>query len=322
LHSCLEAFFTVNHKILIDTDPGVDDAMALLLAVASPELNIIGVTTVFGNGADVSAMSRNALAVLSLAGRTDIPVTTGAATPLVAPYPGRGKAVHGENGLGGVGIPDSLRGPEALPAAQFIVDQCRAQNGEITLVTLAPLTNLALALRLEPKLPELVKQVVVMGGAVNVGGNITPAAEANIYNDPEAARMVFNAGWPIAMAGMNVTCQVRVAETYLAALAKAGNRAGRFIDAAAQAYLAFYRGEGEDGICMHDVHTIMYLIRPDLYQATAVTVDVELRGELTRGQTVADWRNRWGRTPQTRLLTTVDSEEFLQEFRTRIARLP
>ncbi len=312
----------MTHRILIDTDPGVDDAMALLLAVASPELDVLGVTTVFGNGADVSTMSRNALAVLSLAGRTDIPVATGAATPLVAPYPGRGKAVHGENGLGGVAIPDSRRGPEAQPAARFIIEQCRAHAGEITLVTLAPLTNVALALRLEPRLPELVKEVVVMGGAVNVGGNITPAAEANIYNDPEAARIVFNAGWPIVMAGMNVTCQVRVAEAYLAALAQAGNRAGRFIDAAAQAYLAFYRSEGEDGICMHDVHTIMYLIQPDLYRSTAVTVDVELQGELTRGQTVADWRNRWGRTPQTNLLTTVDAEGFKQEFRTRIARLP
>jgi purine nucleosidase len=308
----------MTQPILIDTDPGIDDAMALLLAAASPELTLAGVTTVFGNGADVAMMTRNALAILALAERSDVPVAAGATQPLVRAYQGRGAAVHGDNGLGGVELPLAAREPERVSAPQLIVEAAHRHAGELILVTLAPLTNLALALHLEPDLPHLVKEVVMMGGAVNLPGNITPAAEANIYNDPEAARVVLNAGWPVVMAGLNVTCQVRIAEPFLDSLAALGNPQGRFINAAARAYLAFYRRQGEPGICMHDVHTVMVLLRPEFYEGAAVCVDVETQGELTQGQTVADWRSVWGKPAQTKLLTAVDADAFRHEFRRRI----
>ena len=308
--------------ILIDTDPGVDDAMALLLALASPELDVLGVTTVFGNSDDIRLMTANALAILALAGRDDIPVAAGSAHPLTRPYAGRAHLVHGDNCLGGVQLPVAPRQAEPTFAAQFIVDACRARPGEITLVAVGPLTNLALALRIEPALPKLVRGVAIMGGSARASGNITPAAEFNIFADAEAARLVFGAGWEIIMAGLDVTCSPRIAEEYLDRLAAAGNRAGRFLADAFVHYLAFYRSRGFTGACMHDVHAVMALVRPELYTAERVCIDVETAGELTRGQTVADFRGLWNRPAQTRLLTGVDETIFLDEFATRIALLP
>lgn len=308
--------------ILFDTDPGVDDAMALLLALASPELDVLGVTTVFGNSDDMGLLTANALSILALAGRSDIPVFTGSAHPLTRPYTGRAHLVHGDNCLGGVLLPASPRRAEATFAAQAIVDACRARPGEITLVAVGPLTNLALALRIEPDLPALARSVAIMGGSVRAGGNITPAAEFNIFADAEAARLIFAVGWAITMAGLDVTCAPRVAEPYLDRLAAADNRAGRFLADAFDHYLAFYRSRGFAGACMHDVHAIMALVRPEFYASEQVCIDVETAGELTRGQTVADFRGLWNRPAQTRLLTGVDETAFLDEFAARIARLP
>ncbi len=308
--------------ILFDTDPGVDDAMALLLALASPELEVLGVTTIFGNSDDIGLMTANALAILALAGRPDIPVAAGSAHPLTRPYAGRAHLVHGDNCLGGVLLPASPRRAEPIFAAQFIVESCRARPGEITLVAVGPLTNLALALRMEPALPKLARGVAIMGGSARAGGNITPAAEFNIFADAEAARLVFAAGWEITMAGLDVTCSPRIAEAYLDRLAAAGNRAGRFLADAFVHYLAFYRSRGFSGACMHDVHAVMPLVRPELYTAEQVCIDVETTGELTRGQTVADFRGLWNRPANTRLLTAVEEPAFLDEFAARIARLP
>ena len=308
--------------ILFDTDPGVDDAMALLLALASPELDVLGVTTVFGNSDDMELLTANALSILALAGQTDIPVCAGSALPLTRPYTGRAHLVHGDNCLGGVVLPASPRPAAPTFAAQFMVDACRARPGEITLVAVGPLTNLALALRIEPSLPALVREVSIMGGSARAGGNITPVAEFNIFADAEAARLVFAAGWKITMAGLDVTCSPRIAEPFLDRLASAGNRAGRFLADAFGHYLAFYRSRGFAGACMHDVHAVMPLVRPDLYTFEQVCIDVETTGELTRGQTVADWRGLWNRPAQTRLLTGVDEQAFLDEFAARVARLP
>ncbi len=309
-------------RILFDTDPGVDDAMALLLALASPEIEVLGVTTVFGNSDDIGLMTANALAILALAGREDIPVAAGSAHPLTRPYAGRAHLVHGDNCLGGVQLPAAPRQAEPTFAAQFIVDACRARPGEITLVAVGPLTNVALALRIEPALANLVRGVAIMGGSARAGGNVTPVAEFNIFADAEAARLVFAAGWEITMAGLDVTCSPRIAEEYLDRLAAAGNRTGRFLAGAFVHYLTFYRSRGFSGACMHDVHAVMALVRPELYTAERVCIDVETAGELTRGQTVADFRGLWNRPAQTRLLTGVDETAFLDEFATRIARLP
>lgn len=309
-------------RILIDTDPGIDDAMALLLAAASPELEIACVTTVFGNNPNVPLLTRNALAILALAGRDDIPVAMGARRPLAPRGESVGKAVHGDNGLGGAALPEPSAAPIQDPAAARIVELATLYAGDLTLVTLAPLTNVALALALCPELPALTPHLSLMGGAATVPGNATPAAESNIYNDPEAANTVFTSGIHITMAGLDVTPRAAVDAAWLDALRDEGNRAGAFIHEAAQHYLRVYLSRGERGLVMHDVHAIMALIRPDIYTSREVRIDVETEGALTRGQTVADWRGQWGRPAQTRLLVDVDADAFREEFRRRIATLP
>lgn len=309
-------------RILIDTDPGIDDAMALLLAAASPELEIAAVTTVFGNNPNVPLLTRNALAILALAGRPEIPVAMGARRPLAPSGEILGKAVHGDNGLGGATIPEPASAPSALAAAELIVSLARTHSGDLTLVTLAPLTNIALALALAPDLATHVSHLSMMGGAATVPGNATPAAEANILNDPEAAHTVFQSGLAITMSGLDVTSKVTVSEEWLEGMRDLGNRAGAFIHAATQHYLRVYYERGERGLMMHDVHAVMALIHPEIYTMREVRIDVETHGKLTRGQTVADWRGQWGRPAQTRLLVNVDGPAFCEEFRARIATLP
>ena len=177
-------------RILIDTDPGVDDSMAILLAFASPEVEIIGMSTVFGNvGVDLT--TQNALRLVELAGRPDVPVAMGAEKPLLRPFTGKGWEVHGRNGLGEAEFPDPQGQPDPRRAAQFIIDTIMTGPGEITLVPLGPLTNVALAVATEPRIAERVREVVLMGGAAPVPGNASPAGEVNIRNDPEAAHIVF-----------------------------------------------------------------------------------------------------------------------------------
>lgn len=307
-------------RVLIDTDPGIDDAMAILLAAASPELEIVAVTTVAGNNPNVQLLTRNALAILALVGRADVPVAMGAAQSLVRPRPPVGSDVHGANCLGGAEIPDSTRSALPQSAAELIVTTAHA--GLDALITLAPLTNIALALGLCPELPQLVPNLAMMGGAVGIHGNATATAEANILNDPEAAQRIFGA-WPaIQMAGLDVTGQVAVAEPFLNRLRDLGNASGRFLHAASQHYLNFYRTKGRDGLHMHDAHAVMVLLRPDMYTVRAMCVDVETQGELTRGQTVGDWNHQWGRPSQTQVLIKVDADAFLEEYVKRIATLP
>lgn len=309
-------------RIIIDTDPGIDDSMAILLALASPEVQVEGLSIVFGNSGDVRMLARNACAVLELAERTDIPVAVGATNPLVRPYHGRGSTVHGSNGLGDVPVPEPSKQPIDAPAAHFIVDYCRAHPGEITLVTLGPLTNIALALRIQPDLPKYVRRLVMMGGAVSVPGNVNPVAEANIHNDPEAARLVFNAGWEITMAGLDVTMQVHMDDEYLTGLRDIGNRAGSFIWDITRFYIAAYHRYGYDDMAVHDSSAIMAIIRPEFFESKFVYVDVETTGELTRGQTIGDWRRQYGRDPQTHVLTGVDEVAFKRLYFERIASLP
>ena len=191
-------------KILIDTDPGVDDTMAILFALRSPELEVVGMTAVFGN-AYVDTAALNALRLIELEGHEHIPVAKGTGRPIVGPPRRVADFVHGADGLGGINPPSPDGQLLDVPAAQFIVETILQNPGEITLVPVGPLTNIALALRLEPKIVDLVKQVVIMGGAAYVPGNASPVGEANIFNDPHAAAIVFSAGWPLTMVGLDVT---------------------------------------------------------------------------------------------------------------------
>ncbi len=309
-------------RILIDTDPGIDDAMAILLALASPEVQVEGLTVVFGNSGDVNLLARNALAILELVGRGDIPVAVGSSHPLVRAYHGRGSIVHGDNGLGNVELPPPTTLPVAQNAAHFIIDTCLANPGEITLVTLGPLTNIALALRIRPDLPRFVRRLVMMGGAISAPGNVSPVAEANVHNDPEAARLVFNAGWEITMAGLDVTMQVHMDDEYLGGLRDIGNQTGRLVWEITRFYVAAYHSFGYANMVVHDSCALMAIIRPEFFTSKFVYVDVETSGELTRGQTIGDWRRQYRHEPQTHVLTGVDDIAFKQLYYERIATLP
>ncbi|MEZ4557519.1 MAG: nucleoside hydrolase [Caldilineaceae bacterium] len=309
-------------KLIIDCDPGVDDAMALLLTLASPELAVVGVTTLFGNGPDVAHMARNAGALLQLAGRTEIPVAVGANRPLMRPYTGDGALVHGANGLGGADLPAPRVPPVATPAAWWIVEQARAAPGEITLVTLASLTNVALALQLEPHLPTLILRLVMMGGAVNTPGNVTPVAEANVYNDPEAAHMVFAAGWEIVMAGLNVTCAVTAGDEWPDSL-RAPGQCERALSAQPGGTTSTSTAASACPACVCTT-CIRWPIccGPNCTPPAAHVWTWLWRTTSPAGKTVADFRGQWDRPLQTDILETADGAALLDLFMTRIATLP
>src|SRR5918911_974594 len=200
-------------RVIIDTDPGIDDTAAIFLALASPELHVEALTTVYGNGSIVDC-TRNALVILETAGRNDIPVYQGAGKPLLG-APTYGSHVHGSDALGNVGVPPPVGAPQARHAVYELVERVMASPGEITLVALGPLTNVALALSLEPRLASALAELIVMGGAVLTHGNVTEVATANLYNDPEAAAIVYQAGAPLVQVGMDVCQRVAISEAHL-----------------------------------------------------------------------------------------------------------
>lgn len=268
-------------QVIIDTDPGIDDAIAIFLALAAPELDVVGLTTVFGNCA-VNVATRNALALLEIAGRGDIPVATGAGDPLATGYLGAIPHIHGEDGLGDSGLLAEPSGrPLDMSAAEFL---CRHAPGA-TILALGPLTNLALALRLRPELDTLVRDVVVMGGNALVPGNATPAAEANMMNDPEAADVVFGARWPITMVGLDVTHKVIMDGARIDAVTSADTPTARLLKGAIPLYRRFLeRVSGLDGIYLHDPSAAAYLLDPSLFHTERWPVRVETQG-LSRGKT-------------------------------------
>jgi purine nucleosidase len=301
-------------RLIIDTDPGIDDAIALYLALASPELDIAGLTTVFGN-VDVAVATRNAVTLLDIAGRADIPVARGAAAPLAMPYLGAIPHIHGHDGLGDGGrLPEPSRGPVDVPAAEFL---CREAPGT-TILAVGPLTNLALALRLRPDLDTLVDQVVVMGGNALGPGNATPAAEANILNDPEAADVVFGARWPVTMVGLDVTHQALLTGAAIAELTSADSPTARLLGQAIPLYQRFFAdANGLDGIYLHDPSAVAYLLDPTLFRTEQWPVRVETQG-ISRGKTwpaiggtddaaPAPWQNR----PPVNVCVDVDAPRLL-----------
>ncbi len=312
-------------KIIIDTDPGIDDAMAILYALASPELEVIGLTTVFGN-AHVETCTTNALHILEVAGRSDIPVAQGAGRPLAQPYRGPTHYVHGENGLADVSVPEPTRGPVALDAAHFIIEQVLAAPGEITLVPIGPLTNIALALLLCPELPQHLAGMVIMGGNAFVPGNSSPAAEANIMNDPEAADLVFGADCPIVMCGLDVTEETVMTSEQIAAIGAVDNPRARL----AAAILPFYRdfhmmAGGLDGIHVHDSTCITYLIAPHLYGTRQYPMRVDTGHGVGRGKTWPQVRRErqpgpWTDRRPVTILTEVDVDAVVALELERLAR--
>lgn len=277
--------------LIIDCDPGVDDAVALLLAFSAPDaLEILGITTVAGNVAG-ALTAQNACIVRAIAEREDTPVFAGAERPLLAQAVEAGH-FHGKNGLGDLAFPAPRRGVEHKGAVAFLAETLRAAApGSITLAVTGPLTNIALALRTAPAAAQGVREIVLMGGARSEGGNITASAEFNIYADPHAAQIVFASGLPITALGLDVTHQIRTNPARMARLEALASTRAR----AACQFLRFgerveHEHAGEDGAPLHDPAVIAYLLAPDLFDAQAAAINVETQSALTRGHTAVEFR--------------------------------
>jgi len=271
-------------RVIIDTDPGVDDALALLLAMRSPELKIEGITPVAGN-VPLELTLPNALRMVEIAGRTDIPVAVGAKGPLVRRLVTAAQ-VHGENGLGGAVFPEPTTKPIAQPAAEFIRDTVRKNPGEVTLITIGPLTNIATALSSDSELAGMIPRLVMMGGSLS-GGNITPAAEFNIYVDPEAARIIFQSGIPITMVGLDVTRKTSLTDDHVRVLQAAQNPVSQAAARIARNAIDHTRAQGfVVGPNMHDSLAVAAVLNSSILQWKEYYVDVETAGELTAGETV------------------------------------
>lgn len=274
------------HRIILDTDPGIDDALTLFLALASPEVQLEAITTVSGN-VHVDLTTRNALALLELAGRTDIPVARGCERPLVR-QPIVADYVHGHNGLGNVELPEPQLRPVSQHAVDLIIEKVMAAPREITLVPIGPLTNIALALRKEPRITEYVREVVIMGGALRVPGNVTPEAEFNIYADPHAAHMVFHAGWPVRLVTLDVTTKALLQRDQVQWLASSGSPVTKLMQQMVDYFLdTFGRARGRIAFEMHDPLCLAAVFQPEMIAWEAAYVDVELAGSFTSGETVA-----------------------------------
>lgn len=302
-------------KIIIDTDPGVDDAMAIFFALKSPELDVLGLTSTFGN-AHTALTTVNALRLIEIAGRPDIPVARGASHPLAHQFEHPADFVHGVDGQGNINLTPPTLEPVPESAAEFIVESVMAFPDEITLVAIGPLTNLALALRLEPRLAENVNEVVVMGGNAFAPGNATPTAEANIYNDPEAADVVFGADWQVTMVGLDVTMKCILTRKHLDYYGKARNKLAQHIHKIVPFYRDFIEGVyGIEGIHVHDSTAIAYLLAPDAFRTVRYPIRVETQG-FGRGKTWISmghasldepWRNR----PKVNICVGIDSAKTL-----------
>lgn len=309
-------------RIIIDTDPGQDDAVAILLALASPEdLEVLAITAVAGN-VPLELTSRNALMMVELAGRTDVPVHAGASRPMVRDLV-TAEYVHGTTGIDGADLPDPITPLAEAHAVDAIIDLVMgSEPGAVTLCPLGPLTNIGLALVREPRLAQRVGEIVLMGGGFFEGGNRTPAAEFNIYVDPHAADVVFRSGIPITMMPLDVTHKVLTLPRRVDRFAALGTPAGT----AVHGMLDFFdrydiEKYGTEGGPLHDPCVIAYLLDPGLFAGRRVNVQIETRSELTMGMTVIDWWGVTGLEPNATVMRDVDAEGFFDLLVERIGRL-
>jgi inosine-uridine nucleoside N-ribohydrolase len=322
---------TTPQRVIIDTDPGTDDAMAIILALNSPELKVEALTVVPGN-VDGRQGLENALKIVSLAGRCDVIVAGGAQHPLNQKLI-TAQFWHGKNGLADVELPPSKCKADVRFGPDLIIEMIHKYPHEITLIPVGPLTNIALAVSKDPSIAGLVKNIVIMGGSIS-GGNVNGAAEANIYNDPEAAQIVFNAGWMVTMVGSDVGERTLITRKYLAQLQSSHGPQSDFIAKIADFYLTRSEKSGYSGAAMYDPLAVGIALDPTLGTLKDMHVDVETRGEFTRGETVA---NRMGSNennvlhgdhyeiegvielkPNARVCLASDANRFLELFVSRI----
>ncbi len=311
----------MTRKIIIDTDPGQDDAVAILLALASPELEVLGITCVAGN-VPLALTSLNARKVCELAGRPDVKVFAGCEAPLMRPLV-TAEHVHGKTGLDGVELPAPQMPLQQAHAVDFLIETLRSEPaGSVTLCPLGPLTNIALALRKAPDIAGRVQEIVLMGGAYFEVGNITPAAEFNIYVDPEAADIVFRSGISITLMPLDLTHKALVTAGRVAAFRALGNRVGEVVAGWTDFFERFDKAKyGSEGAPLHDPTVIGWLLAPGLYSGRHINVEIETRSDLTRGMTVADWWGVTARAPNATFMGEIDAEGFFALLTERLARL-
>ena len=341
--------------LILDVDTGIDDSLALLYAAASLDAELVAVTCVAGN-VDARQVAANTLAVLELAGRGDVEVALGREVPLVRPLTTTPET-HGPRGLGYAELPPAAAALSERHAVDVLIDEARRRPGELTLVTVGPLTNLAIAVLREPELPRLYRRFVLMGGAYRSPGNTAPTTEWNINVDPDAAKVVFSA-WaaacekdpsirrPVAL-GLDVTERAKITPDHVVALARragstpddslalargeepmratssvASNPIVRFVADALRFYMEFHsRYDGFYGAFIHDPLAVAAALDPTLIRTEALPVDIELGGTLTTGETVTDWRRVWGRPPNIDVAVEADAETFLNRFVERVGKL-
>ncbi|XP_022974001.1 probable uridine nucleosidase 2 [Cucurbita maxima] len=301
-------------KTIIDTDPGIDDAMAIFLALQSPELDVLGLTTIFGN-VYTTLSTRNALHLLEIAGRADIPVAEGSHVTITKGTKLRvADFVHGADGLGNQNFPPPNGKPIDQSAAAFLVEQANLYPGEVTVVALGPLTNIALALQLDPGFPKKIGKIIILGGAFFVNGNVNPAAEANIFGDPEAADMVFTSGADVLVVGLNVTHQVVMTEADRDKLGRSDGKFAKYLCKILDIYFSYHRYAYETkGVYLHDPATVLAAVDPSLFTYTEGVVRVQTTG-ITRGLTIL-YNNKkrfgevseWCDKPTVKVAVTVDA---------------
>ncbi len=307
-------------RIVLDTDPGIDDALAILLALASPEVELAALTVIGGNCSLAEAV-RNGLDVLALGGAAHIPVVAGVERPLIRP-PLTAPETHGNTGLGYARLPLS----PALPAAEHAVDRLIAEimaaPGEVTLVAVGPLTNVAMAIRKEPRIVTAVRELIIMGGALRADGNVTPLAEFNIYVDPHAAHIVLHSGMPIILVPWDITKDILLTQADVERLLRVGGPIPQFIADATRFYIEFHLEYfGWAGCSINDPAALVLVFQPDLARLQAIYVDVEINSETTMGKTIGDFLGVTKRPPNVQLVTAFDSERFVALFLDRMETL-
>ncbi len=308
-------------KIIIDTDPGQDDAVAILLAFGSPELEVLGITCVAGN-VPLAKTQRNARIICELAGRTDMPVFAGASRPMVRPLV-TAEHVHGKSGLNGPELWDPTMPLRKEHAVDFIVKTLRLnRDGAVTLCVLGPLTNIALALIKAPDIAEHIHEIVLMGGGSFEGGNITPMAEFNIYVDPHAAKVVFQSGVPLVVMPLDLTHKTITTRKRVARFKDMGSKAGVFTAEMLSFFERFDQEKyGSEGAPLHDPNVIAYLLKPGIYAGRELNIEIETESALCLGATVVDWWRVSGRAPNAMFMRDVDDDAFFELLFERIATL-
>lgn len=312
-------------RIILDVDTGIDDAMGILFALGRPQISVEAVTCTYGN-IDVASATRNTLQILEAAGRADIPVAAGCRRALTRPFTKKGSRIHGVNGIGEVEMPTPMARPLDIWAPDLMIERVRAAPGEITLVPVGPMTNVAQALMKAPDIAEKVAGIVLMGGTIwhpGVPFIPSPVADANFFNDPEAARIVLQSGAKVTLVGMDVTMKARLTSAMMDDIAVRGGRASGLVMEAARFYLRAYQGQypGIDWCALHDPLAVAVAEDPTLVTSEAMRIDVECQGEITRGQVIPDRRATGDVTPNALVPVDVDTDRFVPRFVEALAGL-